>query len=352
MLSMNKKQGDDVISNLTSSVKCIHECHTEVVWAPPRSMKGCISTLMKNFLNLSSRVLICLPSESCLVDFLMDIEDFLVPSDPSGDVLVLNSIRGLENCRKFESVFLENRSHELYCCVKLCKSLLRSMSAFLDLSGFYHSPRCPSSDECERCSNQLFPFSVKLFAERFTDIIIHLCDYLVYLVSSGSAISLLDEDCDSILELLQLMKQLQALLHNKDLRQDKVEAEFKLILATDAVDSADCGAKLLNETRMSCIRLIAKLNNSLQLAQPENRDDIDKICIQHSRIIITSLDCTWKLHGQGIDAFDVLIVSGTNQIKASDMLLPLALPIRHIIFFGDHLHVQAFVHSKVCTLLA
>jgi len=226
------------------------------------------------------------------------------------------------------------------------------MSAFLDLSGFYHSPRCPSSDECERCSNQLFPFSVKLFAERFTDIMIHLCDYLVYLVSSGSAISLLDEDCDSILELLQLMKQLQALLHNKDLRQDKVEAEFKLILATDAVDSADCGAKLLNETRMSCIRLIAKLNNSLQLAQPENRDDIDKICIQHSRIIITSLDCTWKLHGQGIDAFDVLIVSGANQIKASDMLLPLALPIRHIIFFGDHLHVQAFVHSKVCTLLA
>jgi senataxin len=281
----------------------------------------------------------------------MDIEDFLVPSDAPGAVLVLNSFRGLENCGKFERVFLENRSHELYCCVKLCKSLLRSMS-FLDLSGFYHSPRCPSSDECERCSNQLVPFSVKLFAERFTDIMIHLCDHLVYLVSSGSAISLLDEDRDSILELLQPMKQFHALLHNKDLRQDKVEAEFKLILVTDAVDSADCEAKLLNETRMSCIRLIAKLSNSLQLAQPENRDDIGKICIQHSKIIITSLDCTWKLHGQGIDAFDVLIVNGANQIKTLDMLLPLALPIRHIIFFGDPLHVQAFVHSKVCTLLA
>ncbi|CAL5010717.1 unnamed protein product [Urochloa decumbens] len=30
------------------------------------------------------------------------------------------------------------------------------------------------------------------------------------------------------------------------------------------------------------------------------------------------------------------------------MLLPLALPVDHIIFFGDHHHVQTFVQSKIC----
>lgn len=347
-----KKDGGDVISSLISTVSCSHQCHTEVVWAPAGNMKDCITTLMKYFLHLRPRMLICLPNEACLADFIMDVKDFLGTSDAFGDVLLLSNPRDLENCGNVERFLLKNRSHEVYCSFRLGKGLLKMMSGLLDLSGFHHSPRCPGSNTCERCSDhKLLSFSVELFAERFSDIKMHLDDYLVYFVNHASSLCLPEKDCDSIVELLHLMKQIEALLQQKTLREDCVKGTFKLILAPDAVDSADCTEKSLNDYRMSCIRLIAELNNSLGLPLMENRDEVDKICIQHSRIIITSIDCMWKMHGLEIDAFDVLIVSGANQIKASDMLLPLALPLRHAIFFGDHLHVQTAVHSKVCTLL-
>lgn len=53
----------------------------------------------------------------------------------------------------------------------------------------------------------------------------------------------------------------------------------------------------------------------------------------------------WKMHGLGMNAFDVLIVSGASQIKDSDMLLILALPMCHAIFFGEHFLVQTFLHN-------
>ncbi|KAJ1276614.1 hypothetical protein BS78_05G228100 [Paspalum vaginatum] len=355
LASINKKTGEynvtSVISNITSSLSCAHQNHTEVVWAPPRTMKVCISALMKSFLHLRLRVLVCLPKKELISDFLMDIDDFLGSSDAFGDVVVLNSLRGLDNCSNFERAFLENRSHELYCCLRLCKCSLKVMSNLLDLSGFHHSPRCLDFVTCKRCSNlQLIPFSVKLFAERFMDIFMHLNKYLVYLVNNSSVFCLSREHCDNIEELLDLMKQLEAILYNKDLREDFVEVALKLIPAIngDVEDNIDSIAKSLNENRISCLRLIAKLSDSLELPQLEDLNDVDRLCIQHSKIIIASFDSMWKLHELEMDAFDMLIVSGSNQIKDLDLLLPLNLPVHHTIFFGDHFLAPPVVESKLC----
>lgn len=135
-------------------------------------------------------------------------------SDAFGDVLLLNNPRGLENCSNVERFFMTNRSHEVYCSFRLCKGLLKMMSGLLDLSGFHHSPRCPGSNTCERCSR----------LPRGSLISMHLREYLVYFINHASSLCLPKEDCDSILKLLHLMKQIEDLLQHKDLREDVVLA--------------------------------------------------------------------------------------------------------------------------------
>jgi hypothetical protein len=61
----------------------------------------------------------CLPTAAVIWDFLKNLDE----ASNFGDVLVLNSNSDLENNRTFGKASLENRSHEIYCCLRLWKSL-------------------------------------------------------------------------------------------------------------------------------------------------------------------------------------------------------------------------------------
>ncbi|KAL6654575.1 hypothetical protein ACP70R_008040 [Stipagrostis hirtigluma subsp. patula] len=350
--SINQKEADDtvVISDLTSSLQCTHQCHTEVVWAPPIGLKGCIAAMLKNMLHESQRLLICVASVSSLSDIMVDLKDLSISPDV-GDVVVLNNISGLENCRVFEKFTLEHQSQELYCCLLQCKSWLKGMTSLLDLSGYYHKPRCAYNALCERCRKSgLLEFSISTFTKRFDIILEHLLECLVYLNSHAATFSLLDRDNGKIVELMNVLKQLKALLHNECLRDDGAEKAFGLLPDMDITsdDSPFTIEASLNEERMKALRLIDSLSNLLVVPQLENRDEIEIFCIKHSRIIVSTLDCTWQLYGLEMDPFDILIVHGAGQIKEDELLVPLVLPVRHTVLFGDHLHVQPVVHSKAC----
>ncbi|KAL6653613.1 hypothetical protein ACP70R_008537 [Stipagrostis hirtigluma subsp. patula] len=350
--SINQKEADDtvVISDLTSSLQCTHQCHTEVVWAPPIGLKGCIAAMLKNMLHESQRLLICVASVSSLSDIMVDLKDLSISPDV-GDVVVLNNISGLENCKVFEKFTLEHQSQELYCCLLQCKSWLKGMTSLLDLSGYYHKPRCAYNALCERCRKSgLLEFSISTFTKRFDIILEHLLECLVYLNSHAATFSLLDRDNGKIVELMNVLKQLKALLHNECLRDDGAEKAFGLLPDMDITsdDSPFTIEASLNEERMKALRLIDSLSNLLVVPQLENRDEIEIFCIKHSRIIVSTLDCTWQLYGLEMDPFDILIVHGAGQIKEDELLVPLVLPVRHTLLFGDHLHVQPVVHSKAC----
>jgi len=80
--------------------------------------------------------------------------------------------------------------------------------------------------------------------------------------------------------------------------------------------------------------LIGSIENSLQLPEFKSRDDLERFCIKHSKIIVTTLDCTSQLHGVEIDAFDILLVCGAGQITEDQLLVTFLHPVRHTVLFG------------------
>lgn len=293
------------------------------------------------------KILICVPSLSHIPNVMMDLRELSVSPD-SGDVIVLNSTRGLENCNSFENFSLEHQSQELYCCFTQYQGSLKMMLSLLDLSSYRHTC-CTSSSSCARCKKmKLLDFSLGSFTKKFSDAFWYLQECLVYLKNHEVAFSL-HEHTVTIRELMVIMKEIEALLHNKNLESIHVEAAFDLRPARDvaSVGGAYFLAELLNRKRMSSIRFLGTLIKSIQLPQPYNRDDTDRLCIKHSSIIISTIDCAWQLYGLEMDPFDILVVHGASQIKEDELLIPLLLPVKHIVLFGDNFHLQPAVQSKV-----
>ena len=118
--------------------------------------------------------------------------------------------------------------------------------------------------------------------------------YLVYLKNHSTTFSLSEQDTTSIEELLIVLENFKALLHLKDLIDNCVATTFGLVPPANvtSADSTSTIASSLSEARMSCIRLIGSIKNSLQLPEFKSRDDLERFCIKHSKIIVTTLDCT------------------------------------------------------------
>ena len=160
--------------------------------------------------------------------------------------------------------------------------------------------------------------------------------YLVYLKNHSTAFSLSEQDTTSIEELLIVLENFKALLHLKDLIDNCVATTFGLVPPGNvtSADTTSTIASSLSEARMSCIRSIGSIENSLQLPEFKRRDDLERFCIKHSKIIVTTLDCTSQLHCVENDAFDILLVCGAGQITEDQLLVTFLHPVRHTVLFG------------------
>lgn len=329
---------------------CAESTGCNIVWTPLGSIWNCILAEVNGFLKSKENILICLPSSSSIPDLLRRLKDI------SNKIIVLNDIRRLEtyDVRHCEEVFLENRSHELYCCVKQCKGSLQMMSSLLALTGFYHYNRCTGPPSCPRCKETgLLDFSIKSVAKRFSNLVPYLHECLVYLDKHGEDFSLFDTNSVKIGVLQNKLQEFEELLNNSNQRDDCVASAFKLMLNVDAalMDNSYTLAEALNQQRMHCLRLINNLMNSLQLPNPKNRDELTKFCINHCKIIVATADCIWKLHDMETNPFDVLLVLGSNQIKEVELIVPFRHPVKHTILFGDPHHLQPTVQSEVNLLV-
>jgi senataxin len=223
----------------------------------------------------------------------------------------------MENCSKIQKALLENQSQELFCCLTQSIGWMKAMSGLLSLSAFPHT-RCPVFETCERCSmSKLSPFSIQLFTNKFRTFLDHIRDSLAYLINHPSAVCLPEKDSGSPVDLLHLMEEITEVLLDKDLTDDCVAAAFGLTSATDVIAT--------DEKRIGCITVLDELIKSLKLPQLKDRDEIDGFCIEHSRIIITTVDGTNKLHGLDMDTFDILLISDAGRIKECNLLVPLLL---------------------------
>ena len=129
---------------------------------PPGTLNGCIASVLKDLLHLRSKVLVCLPSLSCLPDIMVDLNEL-----SSLDVLVLS--RRQEGTKMYEIFFLEHQARELFCCLTQHKAL-KSMSKLIDLSTYYHI-HCMGADSCaHRIQPGLLKFSFHSFKQKFVAI--------------------------------------------------------------------------------------------------------------------------------------------------------------------------------------
>ncbi|KAL6907869.1 hypothetical protein ACP4OV_002039 [Aristida adscensionis] len=335
--------------SIISSLKCGHQNNTKIVWAPPGTLKGFTAAILKEFLPLKSKVLICVPHESVLRDIMVDVSD--LPLSPNkGDILVLDNNGCLEDCNMFKEFFLEHQSHELYCFLLQSKSWLKTMSSLLNLDAFYHKG-CMNATSCERCKKSgLIEFSVGFLRKRFDITLGHLWECLIYLDNHTEVFHLLNGETGRIGELMDALENFKNLLHSTCLRNDVVEKVFGLIIEMDVttVSTSSTVEYSLNKSRIDSLMLIDNFSNLLDVPDLKNRDEINRFCVKHARIIVSTIDCTRQLHGVGMDPFDILIVHGAGQIRTDELLVPLVLPVRHTLLVGDHLHVHPTIHSKIC----
>ena len=74
---------------------------------PPGTLNGCIASVLKDLLHLRLKVLVCLPSLSCLPDIMVDLNEL-----SSLDVLVLS--RRQEGTKMYENFLLEHQAQRLF----------------------------------------------------------------------------------------------------------------------------------------------------------------------------------------------------------------------------------------------
>ncbi|TVU23829.1 hypothetical protein EJB05_26212, partial [Eragrostis curvula] len=130
------------------------------------------------------------------------------------------------------------------------------------------------------------------------------------------------EDSAKVRELLKTMKELKSLLLNENLKDDYLAAAFQLLpgVGASASDSIDSLAEELNKMRTTGIKLMSDLINSVQVPNPQNRDELDKLCIKHNSIIVTTVDCTLKLHDMEAYPFDVICKEAGYSVSIFDKM--------------------------------
>lgn len=341
------------IQKYLPSLSCLHKNQTEVVWAPPGTIKGSVAALLKEFFSLKPRVLVCVPSIKSVADIIIDLEELSISPDTDG-IIVLNSITGPEHCDRYDKFCLEDQSQELYCFLTQCEGSLRGMNTLLSLKGYYHTRCSDVGLSCARCKckeTKRVKFTLESVTRRFDAVMWLVEKSLLYLKNHAASFPLIDHGTAQLEELVHNLQEIEELLHDKDLRVDYVEGD-SLIPAVDGASgsAAYTQAKSLNERRIKSLKLLDGILDSLQLPQAQDRNMLDRLCIKNSNIIITTLDCSWQLHGVEMDPIDLMVVHGAGHIREDELLVPLLIPVGHTLVFGDHYHLEPVIKSKVYIL--
>uniref|UniRef100_A0A0E0MHQ1 DNA2/NAM7 helicase-like C-terminal domain-containing protein n=1 Tax=Oryza punctata TaxID=4537 RepID=A0A0E0MHQ1_ORYPU len=336
---------------IISKLSCCHNNSIELVWGSPGTGKTQLAAgLVISLLNSGFKMLVCVPMERDILIFLKNLQK-VCPSVNFRGIVILNRLcnpESIKNCNKFHEMNLENRAQALYCCIFLWRSFVKELGFVLGLKP-YCKEKCDHNG-CTICSkSKLVVFSFSSFKEKVCALAIDVEKCSRILIDSLSDILLSNYNIEILNKLLSGISHLEDHIKNSDITQSGVEKEFGFASGIDfSWEEIGCNVAELNEIRMTCLGLIEVVMNSIELPQLEDRKDLEEFCIRHSRIIICTPVCSSQLRELKLDTIDILLVDDAAQIKEIDMLIPLSFSPRHIVMFGDHLHLQPMVKSEVC----
>lgn len=331
----------DCITSILPKLACEHEPSVHLIWGSRGTGKTMLAcTFMRSLEKSGKHILVCAPREDSIIQLIKQLKRSF-PSLNSSDLIVLNDMNAT-----FSSTCLSNRCHMLYCAVYLWKSFTKEMAWILGLESYLPKVKTDGTRK-----QRIVKFSFILYKQKFLELIEEVKQCSEAFISSLSGICLSDIDVDKVNNMVGTLSKFEKLLQNDAINASDVEKAFGIpqILPSPSNEIVCSTANDLNKTRIHCIELIEDLMSAVKIPELNNRNDLERFCIKHSRIVICTPSSSSILHGYGIKP-EILIVDEAAQMTESDLLTPLSVtaPLKHILLLGDHLHFQPVVESKVC----
>lgn len=148
----------------------------------------------------------------------------------------------------------------------------------------------------------------------------------------------------SLFECLDCLKVLATVLSNNSI----TDQGFKLALTTSYVDESTWQYKL-GMTRKECLKRLKSLQELLILPDFFDEYTIKSFCFKRCRMIFCTASSSSRLHAEGLDRLEMLVVDEAAQLKECESNIPLQLPgLRHVVLIGDEKQLPALVKSEVC----
>lgn len=156
----------------------------------------------------------------------------------------------------------------------------------------------------------------------------------------------------SLFECLDWLKVLATVLSNNSI----TDQEFKLGLTTSYIDESRLSCCTwqykLGMTMKECLKRLKSLQDSLILPDFFDEYSIKSFCFKRSRMIFCTASSSARLHAEGLDRLEMLVVDEAAQLKECESNIPLQLPgLRHVVLIGDEKQLPALVKSEVCSSL-
>jgi senataxin len=101
-------------------------------------------------------------------------------------------------------------------------------------------------------------------------------------------------------------------------------------------------------TIRECLQILLSLRDTFPLPDFFNEYAIKSFCLRNARMLFCTASSSAKLHQEGIDTLEMLIIDEAAQLKECESMIPLQLPgLHHIVLIGDECQLPAMIRSKV-----
>ncbi|XP_044432443.1 uncharacterized protein [Triticum aestivum] len=320
----------NIASSVAREVQCKDTKIVKLLGGPPRSGKTVIITEVLHLLHCSPvKTLICVPSENDVISFMIILEE---SGYQLNDILVLDNLEGREVSKKVRQACLQDRSHDLLCCIQMFRHWASDMLLLLKLKTFC-TEKC-NHESLKRCSKNSLPiFKLEVFRTRFCTLMTDMEECLVELKDRFSEICLTKENVNGIGKLLDTLKDLHRLLLDEIKDEKSVHLAFGLVPNSPFLHECPA-AEELNRVRLECSRDLETLKDSVTLPKHfDDRKEIEDYCIEKCQVIVGTTSSTVRVHQS--NQIDLLIVDNASDIKLYNLIIPLRLSVRHVWMLGD-----------------
>ncbi|KAB1211379.1 putative helicase MAGATAMA 3 [Morella rubra] len=350
--SYNDSQKAAVLSCI-SMRDCSHQSSVKLIWGPPGTGKTkTVGFLLFALLKMKCRTLTCAPTNIAVVEvttrllgLVMDTLEY--GTYGLGDIILCgNGVRmKIEDHEDLLDVFLEYRTGILRKCFGPLSGWKHCLISMIDLledpnsqyNIFLEERRKEKDEEADKLKEESDsnlvddddpPTFEEFFKDKFNSIQgpLRFCMISLYTHLPTSLIPL--EVVTKMIRALDSLKSLGTLLH----------------------DIGIGGAHFTNLSPKikECFQLLKVLSEDFSVPTLTDPYLIQNFCLSNACLVFCTASSSAKLHTNGMNPFELVVIDEAAQLKECESAIPLQLSgLRHAILIGDERQLPALVKSKI-----